>query len=225
MIVRFDQRMLKPEVYDGLQDSIPYFLINYCINSDLRKAVKLQDWIKEQVDFALPEVIDFCSNIKDEDDYDLQMMNILRYVKDNITYIGDIQQWKMNEYWARAFETIESGEGDCEDGAILIYVLARLKGVPANRLMICAGSVEGGGHCWLEYKANTLPFDLIPMDWCYWYDSNDINKRKIHNIYNQGIMEYDKLEQLVPSKYHTLWFWFNDSYSSDRVRNDFKRLL
>ena len=91
----------------------------------------------------------------------------------NMKYVGDNSKWRMPEKWQTAHETVKEMTGDCEDGAILMYVLARLKGISANRLMLMAGNViaftgaDQVGHCWLQYKPTRYPLNWVIIDWCY----------------------------------------------------------
>ena len=45
---------------------------------------------------------------------------ITYWVANNIDYEEDISQYGESDYWATPQETIDSGEGDCEDFAVLI---------------------------------------------------------------------------------------------------------
>jgi len=72
--------------------------------------------------------------------------------------------------------------GDCEDGAILIHSIARANGISSYAVRLVAGWVANNGkkegHCWIEYYPDEylakIPYTL---DWCYWYDSSNFNKR------------------------------------------------
>ena len=109
-------------------------IVTYIVNSDYRKAVHLKSWIKEQVDLPDTPLQSVLDSIKTYEDPDKQMYEVYYWVRKNIKYVPDSTQWNMSEYWQTAEETESLRTGDCEDGAILMYVLARLKGIPANRL-------------------------------------------------------------------------------------------
>jgi len=119
--------------------------------------------------------------------------------------MGDVQTHGTVEYWQTYAETLQTRTGDCEDGAILMYVLCRVSGIPANRLLILTGDVRGGGHCWLSYKPMNQPWNLTFLDWCYYYTSKRIETRpkfwisKSNQILGNGI------------RYKKLWWAFNEN--------------
>jgi transglutaminase-like putative cysteine protease len=222
MIIQFPKQKVNDDLYDSVMTKYFQSIVYYTINSKYRTSVKLTEWLKEQIDNPMQIILDATNEIEDTDDYDVLMIRILRYIRNRLTYIGDITNWKMNEYWARAFETLESDLGDCEDGAILMYVLARLKGVPANRLMIFAGDVKDPstqelvGHCWLGYKPNGYPIDYVNLDWCYYYTNKDIMNRNKFHYEGTEIQEHSYTDELIPlksSNYKEIWFGFNENRS------------
>jgi transglutaminase-like putative cysteine protease len=198
MIWIFPKEKITEEVWNYL-DSVYYVdRINYVLHSDYRKSTKVCSWLKEQPYIKVDSIPIGESN-------DETMLNILRWVKNNITYTSDLKQWKMSEYWQTGNETLTYLKGDCEDGAILIYLIAREKGIPANRLLLMAGDVEGGGHCWLAYKPDSYPINFIFLDWCYFVNLNYF--RTVYDIQDKTIIGDDN--------YKKLWFAFNElkSYS------------
>ena len=63
-----------------------------------------------------------------------------------------------SENWSFSYQTLGRMNGDCEDGAILLYDILRNAGVPAWKLRLNAGWVKTqdiqqplGGHVWLSY--------------------------------------------------------------------------
>lgn len=136
--------------------------------------------------------------------HDISVRRCLDFVKRRIEYTSDTIQYKKLEYWATPDETWKSKKGDCEDGAILIYCLARACDVPLDRLFIGAGDVQGGGHAWVMYKSNRFPFVWYFLDWCFYPDMRNIGTRTAYIL--------DKMKILLPkpSKYYSLWFMFNE---------------
>lgn len=220
MIIRFPESKITPEVYDSIETHYLESVVYYIINSKYRKAVKLSRWIKEQVDNPKEEVIAWANAIDTHSNPDSQMISILRYVNTNLTYISDKSTWSMLEYWQEGDITASLGTGDCEDGAILMYLIARIKGVPENRLLLLCGSVNGGGHCWLAYKPNGLPVDYVFLDWCYFVNTSDINSRNKFSVIDNSIYEYDNNNELTPlssSNYLNIWNAFNENHSYTRL--------
>lgn len=113
---------------------------------------------------------------------DQRMLSILKWVHRELTYMTDMKRFGVAEKWQTVKETLDFKTGDCEDGAILIYCLARLSGISAYAVRIVAGDVQSGyktaGHCWVEYYADvTLAKIPYTMDWCYWFDDTDFKDR------------------------------------------------
>jgi len=64
----------------------------------------------------------------------------------------------------------------CEDGSILLLVLASIAGIPHNRIRLQWGKVVGGGHAYIIYN-DDIGLEKV-LDWCYWYTSIIIRCRK-----------------------------------------------
>ena len=223
--IKFQTELINkfPKFFDYLEQNIVISWIQYIIDSDKRKAVILSDWIREQVknpSAALKRIAD--EEIGTTTDYDFQVKLVLDYVKNNLRYVGDNTQWKTPEVWTPANDTATSLLGDCEDGSTLAYVLCRLKGVPANRLLIWAGNVAvsetapTAGHCALFYKPLNYPFNFVSLDWCYYPNDKLVTDRNVFQFYDKSIEEWkqgvDGLSK-VESKYKSSWFLFNENVS------------
>jgi len=115
-----------------------------------------------------------------EDGLDKMAVDILREVKYRLTYTPDMDQWSVGEYWQTPTETLKSGKGDCEDGAILIVTLLRLLGVPDNRIFLNAGWVSYRnrkvGHAYVTYLGDDGAEYIL--DWCFFNDLRRIPTRK-----------------------------------------------
>lgn len=232
MVIHFNNNVLKkyPEIYDAIQDKIISKIVYYIIDSKYRKSVNLRGWIEAQVLTPSPKLVLAASKIENKSNYDLQVIEILKWVKTALKYSGDVFTYKMKEHWNSGAETIDTYEGDCEDGAILMYLLCRIKGVPANRLLIAAGSVKGGGHAWLCYKPINYPLNYVFLDWCYWYSSKSVSQRNMFEVIGKTIREFKKSHlmkgawQQSISLYYNIWFMFNEdkSYPSIDIKNETK---
>ena len=124
----------------------------------------------------------------------------------------------MTEKWEGARDVFDTRKGDCESGALLMYVLCRLAGIPASKLWIMCGDVKGGGHAWLSYIPDEYPLNFAFMDWCYWYKQYSIPLRNKFTIQNKAIHEYKRDGEKVSSDYYKLWFVFNE----DKSYRDFR---
>jgi len=224
-IIKFSDRFVKknPQIYEFVNNNYLDSFIQYIINSKYRKIVGLESWISSQVSNKSEILDNVLKKIKNYQDCDVQMIAILRYVVKNVKYKRDSVVWDMMEYWQTAEETINKRSGDCEDMSILMYVLARLKGVPSSRLFLFCGDVKNhntkstSGHCWLGYKANNYPLNFVFLDGCYYYNDKQCNVRNKFNIDGKKIFEFkfDKFKHnlLNESNYSRLWFAFNEDKS------------
>ena len=209
-------------------------IYKYITDHRFRTSVHLHSWIKEQLvepDIELKDLVESIIKPYVKDDYDILVSAIFKWVNSNLVYNGDHKLWGTAEKWQTARETLtrwyikKNGDvklvaenfyerpevsrcfrsGDCEDGAILIYVMCRIAGVPANRLLIFAGNVLGGGHSWLAYRPSTDPYNLCFADWCYFVDRTGVSTRKRYWVVNKQI--------IGDSNYYNMWFAFNEKYT------------
>ena len=110
------------------------------------------------------------------------------------------------ENWSFSYQTLDRKNGDCEDGAILLYDILRNSGIPAWKLRLNAGFMKGGGgHCWLSYYVesqfwkNKRDDKWVILDWCYLPD----RETKVEN----------RLKHTDDSNYYTIDFSFNEDYT------------
>lgn len=169
-------------------------IFNYLLDWRDRKATNLPGWLKQQVE--IDNELNTLAHSLIKDRMENTAVNIQRWIVDNINYTPDKVTWQTDEKWQTAKETYSLKKGDCEDGAILFLVLCRKAGIPANRVRIVAGDVKGGGHCWSEFLI--APFSYV-MDWCYWPDTSDMNRRKAYILGKAG-----------GGNYYKIWFMCND---------------
>ena len=128
-------------------------------------------------------------------DYDETANNALKFVRSFMKYTPD-----NGEHWQFANESVDRELGDCEDGSILLYNILRKSGVPAWRIRLNAGDVQGqndkpAGHAWVTYLRESDNTWYI-LDWCYWY-SESVGFRK---TWKQA------------EKYFGIWFSWNEEY-------------
>jgi len=135
---------------------------------------------------------------------------IQQFVVKFLDYVGDEESTNCPEFWQFPFETLQSGIGDCEDGAILTASLMIQCGIPAYRVKMCAGYVQEsptapmGGHAYCIYLADRRwgEQDWVVTDWCYYEDSYLAPEHK--PLAKKG--GYNGC-------YQELWFTFNNEYS------------
>ena len=125
------------------------------------------------------------------DDPDAIAFKCLQWVHKNIKYTSDISQFKHEEEWLFAHETLLLRNGDCDDGSILMANMMVKSGIPYWRVRLNAGLTRGGGHCFVTYLSKNE--EWLILDWCYDYKS-------------QG-QPWSKAE-----KYFDIWFSFNSRF-------------
>lgn len=135
---------------------------------------------------------------------------IQKFVVRFLNYAGDEEASDCPEFWQFPFETLQSGIGDCEDGAILIASLMIQAGIPAYRVKVCAGYVQEsptapqGGHAYCIYLADNKGSskNWVVLDWCYYEDSDLTPEDK--PLAKAG--GYNGC-------YQDIWFTFNNEFS------------
>lgn len=224
--IEFSQKFLEkyPETWDYVQQGYWSELISYIIDSNKRKAVILQNWLSEGLAVPSLALIEIAKNIRNGIDYDDQALICLKWIRANVKYQSDQDHWKVPEVWTHPNDFASILIGDCEDGALLLYALLRLKGVPYNRLLLWAGDVQQSanqsaeGHCCLFYKPQTMPLNFVAMDWCYWPNTKTPMNRGMLELYNKNVSEYiwNSGWEEIWSHYRRTWFCCNENVSYSR---------
>ncbi len=143
-----------------------------------------------------------------------------QFVAEKFTYVYDEENADIVEFWMFPFESIQSGIGDCEDGAILTAALMINAGIPSWRVKVCAGFVlqdpnvapaspteeDLGGHGYTIYLADRpnseRNLEWVILDWCYLADPNiPIEEKPLAREGGQN------------NAYKDIWFTFNDENS------------
>jgi len=221
MIYRFPDNIAEnfgSEEFEHLYKKNFWKPIYYIIDYRVRKAVHLVPWLEKQINYDCEEYERALKEITKTKDMDLQVRYVQAWVMKNITYIADQRKWKTPEYWEPAENVLQTRMGDCESGAVTMYVLCRKLGIPSYRLMIMAGDVQvgraaqTGGHAWLCYKSFNYPLNWSFIDWCYYPDVRDFEKR------HKYLVVGSKIASPSDTKYKTMWFCFNEDTSFKYLR-------
>lgn len=144
-----------------------------------------------------------------------------KFVCSALKYAYDEKINKCPDFWQFPFESVQSGEGDCEDGAILLVSLMINAGIPSWRCKVVAGTAlvdpnssavtstnqaKVGGHGWAIYLADRpeseRKLEWVILDWCYQEDP-DVPCEKKPLARDGG----------YKGSYQDVWFTFNDEYS------------
>ena len=129
---------------------------------------------------------------------DKVIIKILRWVINNFNYEIDEKRFSVIEKWQTVQETLAFEKGDCEDGGVLIYCMARLHGISPTQIKLTTGFVDLNGkkigHCWIEYLPD-FEIDMgslaqwYTIDWCYHPDISDL-KLRVHKDTNKYLSEW-----------------------------------
>ena len=142
-------------------------------------------------------------DLKSEEGNDHTAFKCMRWVQNNIRYIGDKSAEKSNEYWKYPVDTYYSRQGDCEDSAILLASLLMNAGISEERIRICCGIAHynsGGefGHAYVIYRREK------DDEWVQ-LDTNTIHKT--NRVEQRKLFCNDKL-------YDEPWFVFNSKHAT-----------
>jgi predicted transglutaminase-like cysteine proteinase len=90
-------------------------------------------------------------------DDEAQLAAVNGFFNRRIVFRDDAQVWGQTDHWASPLETLDKGEGDCEDYAIAKYFSLLALGMPVQRLRLVYVRAEIGGqsvaHMVLAYYA------------------------------------------------------------------------
>lgn len=179
-----------------------------------------KDRIGIDVKTMVPEHDELLQNViknykLDKGNMDKTAHAIQRFVVESFQYKYDKETSNVPEFWQFPFESLQSGVGDCEDGAILMTSLMVNAGIPSWRVKVAAGYVQSsptapqGGHAYCIYLANDGDWRIL--DWCYHEDSSiEISKKPLARNGGQR------------NSYKDIWFTFNNENSWNQTAIDIK---
>jgi len=120
--------------------------------------------------------------VNPSDTDDVKMVKIQRWVVYNIEYKSDKEQYGYEELWVPPVMVLQTGQGDCEDGAFLIMSLGLNAGVDPSRLRMYGGFVdagqgaESGSHGWVAYRRES-DNEWVAVDFSYYPDLSPMDYR------------------------------------------------
>lgn len=177
-------------------------IVKWCIDSKYRKYVYLNKFLKEQLNNPPLDLLAFSKKFKNIRDYDIRIVAILREIHKIMTYTSDGINYGKNEYWATGLESLKKLKGDCDDFGILLYITARLTGIPAHRIYCAIGNVKEGGHFYNLYLSSRQ-HEIYSMDGTYYYDDKEI-------MDDNNILKRRVPFRLNTNKYVNIWYIFNE---------------
>jgi hypothetical protein len=104
--------------------------------------------------------------VRDLDDPDDRAAALLYAVSNLLLYVPDPESMDYSDVWSCGLATWFRGQGDCEDGAILLHGLLLACGADDSRLATIFGRVgpDNLGHAWTCYKRSSDERWTI-LDW------------------------------------------------------------
>ena len=153
--------------------------IYWLIDSSEREKEKIKKFLSKQINNPSDNIKEIAELFQDRyKNWDRRIVEIQNWVLENIEYKSDKQNYGAVEYWATVDETLKYREGDCDDINSLIYVIARLSGIPESVLYNVIGKVKGGGgHYWLVYYS-VKKMKMYSIDSTFYPNKKRLHKRR-----------------------------------------------
>jgi len=129
--------------------------LSWCIDSKYRKYKRVDAFLNEQLLNPDSTLVETAKKFR-ELPPDQAIIGILKFVYEKVTYIPDLENYQREEYWTSAAQTLERKRDDCDGINGLIYVMARIAGIPNYLLYSVLGETTAGYHYWLWYFSPTL---------------------------------------------------------------------
>lgn len=127
----------------------------------------IKSWLSEQMLIAenYTPIRNKVTEFKKIQNKDRRILAIFKWVCEKVTYKTDSLTWNTKEKWQSPVQTYMMGSGDCEDGSILLFVVARLAGIDTVRLVCGEVKTQNGfgGHAWVSYVDDLL--EEYYFDW------------------------------------------------------------
>lgn len=171
----------KSAVISGLEDNLELKEAYHRTDSDSLSRVNVRKWFKDAHDNHSTNTAELAKQIMLEHEgktNDQLAIILLKEVVRRITYKRDEERFGKLEYWQKPDETLANGEGDCEDGAVLLMSLMLHCGFPREQIRMWCGSVQGGGHAYTCYVAEHDGVEYV-LDWCYWLSYRPIGVNRV----------------------------------------------
>ena len=84
--------------------------------------------------------------LENQDKQPMEKLQIVNDTLNRLPWIADEIHWKNADYWATPIETIATFGGDCEDIAIVKWVMLRHLGISANKLRLAYVKIKQSGE-------------------------------------------------------------------------------
>lgn len=139
------QKALQETVFREVASSWVAIVLQWCIDSKFRTMKSVSRFLAEQIERPDPVLQDLALHLKNQSRNQDHFLQLIEEAVAPIRYETDQMQFGMQEKWATAAETWKLRKDDCDGKNGLIYVLARLGGVPEDLLYCWLGNVNVRG--------------------------------------------------------------------------------
>lgn len=167
-------------------------LATWMIDSKFRTSKRLDKFLAEQLNNPDERLIATAKNFQ-TGTFEQRIIKILQFVYHSVQYMSEEANFGKAEYWASAVETLTRKRDDCDGLNALIYILARLSGIPAFMVWCCVGNTATGGHFWVMFYSGG---NFYPIDATFYPDMTSIKNRYVFS--------------LSIKKYTDIWYLFNE---------------
>ena len=193
------------DTYIDVGDIWYHKYIWWLIDKNYGKVKRLDKFLSDQLKNPNKVLVETAKNFQ-TGSWDNRIIKILKFVYKDVKYKSDYDVWGNSEYWATAIETLDKGTDDCDGLNALIYILARLAGIPKFTLWCNIGQTAHGGHFWLTYYSDG---NWYAIDSTYYPDTRPINFRPefkldvktyqdIWHVWNEDRVYRYKKEKVIP---------------------------
>ena len=115
-------------------------------------------YIKQEYGAEAEKRMRFLENfiLENQDAPDMEKVDKANRILNNLPWIADATHWKQSDYWATPLETITTFGGDCEDIALVKWVVLRNLGITVDQLRLAYVKIKktGEDHMVLLYIRN-----------------------------------------------------------------------
>lgn len=137
---------------------------------------------------------------------DDKVYQAFKWVRKNIKYKYDKDNFGSSEFWSFPFETLSRKTGDCDSQSILLANLCLVMGVPYWKLRLTCGPVKGGYHAFLTYYVESED-KWVLMDTTYYPNHKHPKDRP---SYKQETNYFDTIwfswdQKFIYQKSHKNW--------------------
>lgn len=183
--------------------------VDWMIDYKTRRKVKLTKFLKDQLENPNEKILKIIRDNKlNTGKYETRIIKCLRWVTQNIIYGSDVCVWGVSEYWATYDQTIMKRLGDCDDMNSLIYIMARLAGIPSYLLECAIGSTKSGGHYWTMFYSPSAGKmgTYYTIDATYYPSYMAIYYNEKTEKHFRPPFKYSE------DRYRKIWYLFNENY-------------